>query len=115
MEYTFTLYEPKKERITNSDHPLVEINPSGRIIFNQKASELLAQQDYCMLGYDVQNNVLGIMPIQDFKINSFTVRYAAKGAYIGAKKFFRFFEILPPKSIHASPSPFGEFISIPLK
>lgn len=112
MEFSFTMYEPKKQRITNVAEPLVEISTSGRIILNTKATELLNNYQFCMLGYDMQNKALGIMPIQEKKLNCFPIRYAAKGAYIGAKRFFKHFNILPTEILHRSPVVSGGFIGI---
>jgi hypothetical protein len=112
MEYSFTLFEPQRSRLAKVDEPLVEIRPNGRIIFNRQASEMLNHSHFCMLGYDSNHKALGLLPIADRKLNAFPVRYAAKGAYIGAKRFFKHFNILPAKLIENSPFFTGEFISI---
>ncbi len=114
MEFSFTLFEPHKNRNIKTDEPVVEIRPNGRIVFNKCASELLNHHHFCMLGYDTHNKALGLLPITDRKINSFPIRYASKGAYIGAKKFFKHFNILPGQLIENTPSLSGEFISIRL-
>ena len=114
MEYSFTLFEPRKERAAKTISPLVEIRTNGRIVFNKKATELLAQKQFCMLGFDTANQTLGIMPLEETKANAFPVRYAAKGAYIGAKKFFRHFAILPEQAIEDTPFQITDFIAVKL-
>lgn len=114
MEYSFTLFEPRRERAAKTNSPLVEVRANGRIVFNKKATELLSDRHYCMLGFDTANKMLGIMPLEEAKTNSFPVRYAAKGAYIGAKKFFRHFSILPEQVIQNAPSQVNDFIAIKL-
>lgn len=112
MDFSFTLFEPKKERAAKETAPSVEIRPNGRIVFNKQATELLANNTYCMLGYDGINKALGILPLTEQQINAFPVRYAAKGAYIGAKKFFKHFDILPPSVSKTQPIQTGQFIGI---
>lgn len=114
MDFLFTLFEPHKERIERPDNPTVAIRPTGRIIFNKKATEMLNSQQFCMLGYDLENNIVGLLPLPDRKTNAFPIRYASKGAYIGAKKFFTYFNILPTQLVENSPLPAGEFIGIKL-
>ncbi len=114
MDFTFKLFEPHKAQSLKADEPLVEIRPNGRIVFNKMATELLSCNDYCMLGYDSENNALGLLPINERTVNSFPIRYASKGAYIGAKKFFKHFGILPGQLIENSPFYAGEFIGIKL-
>jgi hypothetical protein len=115
MDYSFTLFEPRKERSAKSNTPVVEIRANGRIVFNKKATELLAERRYCMLGFDQSNQTLGILPLEDQKTNAFPVRYASKGAYIGAKKFFRHFAILPEQAIQDSPFQINDFIAIKMQ
>ncbi|SDF48733.1 hypothetical protein [Sporolituus thermophilus] len=114
MEFSFTLYQPKKERAPKEMAAQIEIRPNGRIVFNKKAAELLADRHFCMLGYDREKNALGIMPVTEQQLNSFPIRYASKGAYIGAKKFFKHFNILPQKVIQNSPVHTGQFIGVKL-
>jgi len=113
MEFSFMLYEPQKEHSKTSD-PIIEIRPNGRIVFNKKASELLNNNQFCMLGYDNENNAIGLMPLSERKINSFPIRYAAKGAYIGAKRFFKYFSILPEQLVENAPFQSGQFIGVKL-
>ncbi|MDR3560271.1 MAG: hypothetical protein P4N59_02350 [Negativicutes bacterium] len=94
---------------------MVAIKPNGRIVFNKRASELLGNKYFCMLGYDSDKRALGILPLESQETNAFPVRYAAKGAYIGAKKFFRHFDILPPQLMENSPFTDGEFIGVRLR
>ncbi|MCX7780799.1 MAG: hypothetical protein N2491_07780 [Negativicutes bacterium] len=114
MEFSFKLFEPKKMRKTKNDEPVVQVRPNGRIVFNKKATELLNSNSYCKLGYDAQQNAVGILPITEPDINAFPVRYAARGAYIGAKKFFRFFNILPQNLIENAPIRVNQYIGIKL-
>lgn len=112
--FSFTLFEPHKNRSPKATEPLVEIRPNGRIIFNKIATELLATHQFCKLGYDAEKNTIGLLPSQEHTNNTFPIRYAAKGAYIGAKPFFRHFGILPTQLVENPPIPFGNFISIQL-
>ncbi|MBP2656270.1 MAG: hypothetical protein H6Q73_3839 [Firmicutes bacterium] len=112
MEFTFNLFKPRKARNPKSIEPLVAVRPNGRIVFNKQASELLDNHHYCMLGYDPDNRALGVLPLDTQDTNAFPVRYAAKGAYIGAKKFFRHFNILPEQLVENSPFKQGQFIGI---
>ena len=112
MDFAFTLFEPRKDRPAKPEGPLVEIRPNGRIVFNKTASELLCKNQFCMLGFDPDNKALGILPLPERKTNTFPVRYAAKGAYIGAKRFFKHFNILPQKLITQQPFQAGQFIGI---
>ncbi|NLP40774.1 MAG: hypothetical protein GX348_00995 [Veillonellaceae bacterium] len=114
MGYSFTLFQPKREKTVKSDEPLIELRPNGRIVFNKKASELLNNHQFCMLGFDSQNMAVGLLPLAENQINAFPVRYAAKGAYIGAKKFFKHFDILPKQLCESAPFHSGEFIGIKL-
>ncbi|VBB08741.1 Hypothetical protein LUCI_4019 [Lucifera butyrica] len=114
MDFSFALFEPKKARTLKSGAPTVEITPNGRIVFNKKASELLANHTFCMLGYDSEQKALGVLPVNERQLNSFPVRYAAKGAYIGAKKFFKHFDILPPQLTANTPFQSNGFIGIQL-
>ena len=114
MDYSFTLFEPRKERSAKTNTPLVEIRANGRIVFNKKATELLAERHYAMLGFDPNNKTLGILPLEEQRTNAFPVRYAAKGAYIGAKRFFRHFSILPEQIVQDSPFQINDFIAIKL-
>ncbi|MEN6413226.1 MAG: hypothetical protein ABFC84_10800 [Veillonellales bacterium] len=114
MDFSFTLFEPHRERNERPAEPIVAIGPNGRIVFNKKATEMLNGQQFCMLGYDGENNTVGLLPLLDRKTNAFPIRYAAKGAYIGAKKFFTHFNILPTQLVENSPLPAGKFIGIKL-
>ena len=114
MDYSFTLFEPRKERMAKANTPLVEVRSNGRIVFNKEATELLSDKHFCMLGFDSSQKTLGIMPLDEQKTNAFPVRYASKGAYIGAKKFFRHFSILPAESVQDSPFQINDFIAIKL-
>lgn len=112
--FSFTLFEPRHPRPVKNDEPTVEVRPNGRIVFNKKATQLLENSNFCMLGYDPEKGALGILPMGELKPNAFPVRYAAKGAYIGAKKFFKHFDILPSQLIEHTPFKSGEFIGITL-
>lgn len=112
MEFSFTLFKPHKTRSPKKDEPVVAVKPNGRIVFNKRATELLGNNTFCMLGYDSGNQALGILPLTMQETNSFPVRYAAKGAYIGAKKFFKHFGILPEQLVENSPFKHGQFIGI---
>ncbi|MBP2644707.1 MAG: hypothetical protein H6Q75_147 [Firmicutes bacterium] len=112
MEFSFNLFKPHRERKPKSSEPLVAIKPNGRIVFNSQATELLGNLTYCMLGYDTDNKALGVLPLQTQESNAFPIRYASKGAYIGAKKFFRYFGILPERLIEEHPIKQGEYIGI---
>ncbi|MBP2642814.1 MAG: hypothetical protein H6Q67_701 [Firmicutes bacterium] len=112
MEFAFTLFKPRKTRHPKKDDPLVAIRPNGRIVFNRQASELLDNHTYCMLGYDPTNQAVGVLPLETMETNAFPIRYASKGAYIGAKKFFRHFEILPEQLIENSPFKQGPYIGV---
>lgn len=113
MDFSFELYQPRKEKLAQN-HPLIEISTNGRIILNKKATEMLANFNYCMLGYDNEHNALGILPMEDKKTNSFQIRYASKGAYIGAKRFFKHYNILPSQVIQNEPFQSEHFIGISL-
>lgn len=112
MEFSFTLFKPHRSRGAKKDEPLVGIKPNGRIVFNKKAAELLGNNYYCLLGYDNENKALGILPVAQPESNAFPVRFASKGAYIGAKKFFRHFGILPAQLVENPPFQHGQFIGI---
>lgn len=112
--FSFTLFEPHRVRLPKNDQPAIEVRPNGRIVFNKNATELLENNNFCMLGYDPENRALGILPTEDLKPNTFPVRYAAKGAYIGAKKFFKHFGILPSQLVENTPFKSGSFIGINL-
>ncbi|MBP2637816.1 MAG: hypothetical protein H6Q72_3723 [Firmicutes bacterium] len=112
--FTFTLFEPHRSRLPKNDQPAIEIRPNGRIVFNKNATQLLEDNHFCMLGYDFENRALGILPTTELQPNTFPVRYAAKGAYIGAKKFFKHFDILPSQLIENTPFKSGSFIGINL-
>ncbi|MDU4962071.1 MAG: hypothetical protein E6X17_15555 [Sporomusaceae bacterium] len=114
MEYSFTLFEPRKERAVKTNSPLVEVRANGRIVFNKTATELLSAKQFCMLGFDTDNKTLGIIPLDEARANAFPVRYAAKGAYIGAKKFFRHFAILPEQAVENTPFQVNDYIAIKL-
>lgn len=115
MDFAFQLFEPKKIRNTKNDEPLVEVRPNGRIVFNKKASELLSNNRFCMLGYDSAHQAVGILPLEEDKTNAFPIRFAAKGAYIGAKRFFTHFNILPQDLVENTPIHTGDFLGIPLQ
>lgn len=112
--FSFTLFQPHRTRTPKNDEPVIEVRPNGRIVFNKKATQLLENHHFCMLGYDPEKQALGILPMEQLQPNTFPVRYAAKGAYIGAKKFFKHFEILPGQLIEDTPFKTGEFIGINL-
>lgn len=114
MDFSFKLFEPKKARSVRTDEPVVQVRPNGRIVFNKKATELLSSNNFCMLGYDPEKNAVGILPVTEQKLNCFPIRYAAKGAYIGAKKFFKFFNILPGQLVQNSPIQSNQYIGIKL-
>lgn len=114
INFSFTLFEPHRTRQPKNDQPSVEVRPNGRIVFNKQATELLENSNFCMLGYDPENRALGILPLSELKPNTFHVRYAAKGAYIGAKKFFKHFDILPSQLVENAPFKTGQFIGITL-
>ena len=114
MDFSFTLFKPHKARSPKKDDPVVSIKPNGRIVFNKRATEMLANNYFCMLGYDAENRALGILPMATQETNAFPVRYAARGAYIGAKKFFKHFDILPQQVIENSPFLHDQFIGIRL-
>lgn len=114
MGFSFSLFEPKKERLAKNDQPLVEVRTNGRIVFNKKATELLHQNPYCMLGYDESQRALGILPLTDANVNAFPIRYASKGAYVGAKRFFKHFGILPEQLVCNPPVQDENFIGIQL-
>jgi hypothetical protein len=114
VEFSFTLFKPHKARSPKKDDPLVMVKPNGRIVFNKKASELLGNNYFCMLGYDSTNRALGILPLQSQESNAFPVRYASRGAYIGAKKFFRHFGILPGQMTESAPFQHDQFIGVRL-
>ena len=114
MGFSFSLFEPKKERLVKNNQPQVEVRTNGRIIFNKKATELLNQNPFCMLGYDEKERALGVLPISEENVNAFPIRYAAKGAYVGAKKFFKHFGILPKQVVSNMPIEDNNFIGIKL-
>ena len=114
MGFSFSLFEPKKERLVKNDQPQVEVRTNGRIVFNQKATELLNQNPYCMLGYDKDERALGILPMIEGNVNAFAIRYASKGAYVGAKRFFKHYGILPEQIIRNTPVQDNNFIGIKL-
>lgn len=112
MEFSFTLFKPHRARGVKKDEPLVAVKPNGRIVFNRRAAEMLGNNHYCLLGYDGDNRALGIMPVAQQEPSAFPVRYAAKGAYIGAKRFFRHFGILPEQMVEKPPFQDGQFIGM---
>jgi len=114
VEFSFALFKPHKARSPKKDDPMVAVKPNGRIVFNKKASELLENNYFCMLGYDSTNQALGILPLQSQESNAFPVRYASRGAYIGAKKFFRHFGILPSQLTENAPFQHDQFIGVKL-
>lgn len=114
MDFSFRLFEPKRTRKVKTDSAVIQVRPNGRIVFNKKATELLNNNNYCMLGYDITHNAVGILPVTAQEINCFPIRYAAKGAYIGAKKFFKFFDILPINLIENAPVQSNQYIGIQL-
>ncbi len=114
MDYSFTLFTPHREKKEHQNEPLIEIRTNGRIVFNKKATEMLNNHLYCMLGYDHGTKAIGILPLSEKKVNAFPVRYASKGAYIGAKKFFKYFDILPQEILHNPPFCYDNYIGISL-
>jgi len=114
LGFSFSIFEPKRERLTKNDQPQIEVRTNGRIVFNKKATELLNPHQFCMLGYDENQSALGIMPINEKNVNAFPIRYASKGAYIGAKKFFKHFGILPAQLVRDMPFQDDRFIGIKL-
>lgn len=114
MDFYFKMFEPKKVRNAKADTPIVQVRPNGRIIFNKKASEMLSSSNYCMLGYDPDKQTVGLLPLAEEKLNCFPIRYAAKGAYVGAKKFFKYFNILPGQLVENTPVSSNPYIGIKL-
>jgi len=114
MDFSFRLFEPKRARCTKTDAPVVQVRPNGRIVFNKKATELLSSSNYCMLGYDPDQNAVGVLPLTEQRLNCFPIRYAAKGAYVGAKKFFKFFNILPGQLVENAPVQSDQYIGVKL-
>lgn len=114
MEFTFALYEPRKRRPRVPEEPKVEITPSGRLVFNQKAAEMLDNIPYCQLGYDAARHAVGVLPLREKNINAFPVRYTRKGAYIAAKKFFVSLNIRPEQPVACRPVVAGKFIGLSL-
>jgi len=114
MPFSFTLFEPKKSKPSKTSEPLVELKESGRILFNKPASALLERRPFCMLGYDNENNAVGILPLSDHQINCIPVRYTMRGAYIGATKVLRHFNILPESTLQNRPIQSGQYIAIKL-
>lgn len=114
MDFSFTLFEPHRNRTATLPEPKVEIRPNGRIVFNKLAAELLSHTPFCMIGYDASQQAIGVLPLAEKHINAFPVRYAANGAYIGAKKFFKHFNILPQTLIEQAPLSSGDYIGIRL-
>lgn len=114
MEFSFTLFEPRKRRPRVPEDPKVEITPSGRLVFNQKAAEMLENIPYCQLGYDQEHHAIGVLPLREKNINTFPVRYTRKGAYIAAKKFFVTLNIRPAQPVTCRPIPAGKFIGLTL-
>lgn len=114
MEYSFTLFEPHKERSSKLIEPKIELRPNGRIVFNKLATELLNNSPFCMIGFDQETRTVGLLPLSEQNVNSFPIRYATKGAYVGAKKFFKHFDILPEQLIENNPFASGDFIGIKL-
>jgi hypothetical protein len=113
LEFNFNLFQPRKYRVRSKvSEPIVEVKPSGRVFFNKQACELLENKQFCMMGYDSDHKVVGILPTAQSDRNAFAVRYTAKGAYLGAKKFLSHFNLLPPSSIQSPPQKNGEFIAI---
>lgn len=95
MTFSFKIFEPKKISL----EPMVEITKSGRLFFNKQASNSLENNPFCMLGYDEENNAIGILPVPIDEPNSFPIRYTIGGAYIGVKHFLRHFNILPQENV----------------
>lgn len=112
MDFSFTLFKPRKPRSPKQEEARIAVKPNGRIVFNKKAAELLDNHYFCVLGYDTDRRALGILPVPEQEANAFPIRYAAKGAYIGAKKFFRHFGILPEALVENPPFKSGQFIGI---
>ena len=111
VNFDFKLFEPKKNRI-RENQPKVEITASGRIMFNRMAVELLSGKTYCKLGFDSNSSAIGVLPTEENDLNAFNIRYTAKGAYIGAKKFLQHFGIIPSSTISMTPVQAGQFIGV---
>ncbi len=112
MDFKFSLFEPKKARNNKNTEPTVSITPTGRLSFNKMATELLAGKKYCKLGFDENNQAVGILPVDESDPNSFNVRYTAKGAYVGAKRFFKFIKSQPTEILKLMPVKSGNFIGL---
>ncbi|MDR3589469.1 MAG: hypothetical protein P4N41_07375 [Negativicutes bacterium] len=113
MEFSFNLFQPRKYRARpRVTEPIVEVKPSGRVFFNKQACELLENKQFCLMGYDSAHKAVGILPTAQSDRNAVAVRYTAKGAYLGAKKFLSHFNLLPQSSIQSPPQKNGEFIAI---
>jgi hypothetical protein len=110
MTFSFKIFEPKKVSL----EPMVEITKSGRLFFNKQASNLLENNKFCMLGYDQENNAIGIQPVATEEPNSFPIRYTIGGAYIGAKHFLRHFNILPQTNMERPPIVDGTYLVVTL-
>ena len=109
MDFAFKLFEPKRKRQRDKE-PAVEVKASGRIVFNRPAVEMLDGRSYCKLGFDAANAAIGVLPVEEHDLNSFSIRYTAKGAYVGAKRFLQHYGIIPAGTIRIMPQKSGDFI-----
>jgi hypothetical protein len=114
MAFNFNLFQPKRAARIKSTEPIVEVKPSGQIAFNKQACDLLESKRFCMLGYDPENKAIGLLPTSDSDRNAFAVRYTTKGAYVGAKSFFKHLSLLPQSALQVPPQRSGNFIAIRL-
>lgn len=114
MDFRFSLYQPKKYRTNQNLEPIINITQHGRLFFNKAALKLLSERKYCKLGFDWENQAIGILPVDNYELNCFPIRYTVKGAYIGAKKFFKHFNTLPAETLEIMPTQAGEFIGLKL-
>lgn len=94
--------------------PTVEVKPNGRIAFNKQAAELLENKSFCLLASDTTNKAIGILPVETHDPNTFSIRNTAKGAYVGAKKFFKATGLLPDAIVKQAPMKSGEYLAIKL-
>lgn len=115
MGFNFVMYSPHQPKVKETE-PKIEVHKSGRIRFNQIARENFLKENlpYCLLGYDKEKNTIGMMLTKEASANAFILRYVAKGAYVGAKKFLMHFSILPEEPITTKPIVWQNYISIPL-
>lgn len=114
MEFSFTTYAPHRGTKKKQTQPMVEVKPTGRVTFNKLAAQLIEEKPYCMVAYDTANKAIGILPKEGKDINTFDIRYTAKGAYIGIKKFLKDTGLLPDSSVSHPPIKSGDYIAIKL-